>query len=159
MMPNNQSRRTPRKPSWTTPVLFVLGFGASLLSACGNGDTCSQCGPTNGGTGGNAGSSSGGNGGTVGGGGGTGGSNVSQAVQDYCECMLDSCHDDYHRIWGEDHIAAEEQCHAEASLVPEHGSPTDSGNFIECRLAACQRATQDATACTAALGDGACSAN
>ncbi|MCA9644304.1 MAG: hypothetical protein KC492_26600 [Myxococcales bacterium] len=134
-------------------------FGAASLTACGNGDTCSQCNGGSGG-GGNGGSANGGSGNSNGGGAGssTGGGNASANVIAYCECMLSDCHDEYHATWGEDHIAAEEQCHAEAGMVPEQGSPTEVGDFIECRLAACQRAQQDPTACAAAMGGGVCAA-
>ncbi len=145
----------PQRPTLITSLLCLAwALSLSLLTACSSGDTCSQCGPSSGGSsnGGsaNAGASSGGAAGS----GGT--SSVSETVRSYCECMLNDCHDDYHRVWGEDHIVAEEQCHAESSLVPENGSATDSGDFIECRLAACRRGTQDPSACAAALGGGAC---
>ncbi|MGE0324138.1 MAG: hypothetical protein AB7K71_40130 [Polyangiaceae bacterium] len=128
----------------------------SVLTACGSGDTCSQCDGGSGGmgNGGSAGDASGGSAGAS-----TGGSGDASAnVVAYCDCMLNSCHDEYHATWGEDHIVAEAQCHAEAGMVPENGSATESGDFIECRLAACQRAGQDANACAAALGGDVCAA-
>lgn len=97
----------------------------SVLTACGSGDTCSQCDGGSGGmgNGGSAGDASGGSAGAS-----TGGSGDASAnVVAYCDCMLNSCHDEYHATWGEDHIVAEAQCHAEAGMVPENGSRRSLG--------------------------------
>lgn len=144
----------------STLLYLVWGLGTSLLAACSSGDTCSNCGPSSGGSGQSGGSSAGGSahGGVGGSGasGGSGGTGFSENVVSYCDCMLNDCHDDYHRVWGEDHISAEESCRAEAASYAENGAPTDSGDFIECRLAACGRGAEDPSACAAALGSGAC---
>ncbi|MCA9628925.1 MAG: hypothetical protein KC766_14700 [Myxococcales bacterium] len=134
-----------------------MGLGTLPFAACSSGDTCSRCGPGAGGSGPGGSHGNGGSGGGSAGGGGMG-SDVSETVRSYCECMLNDCHDDYHRVWGEDHVVAEAECQAEASGIPEHGAPTDSGDFIECRVAACGRAIEDPSACAAALGSGACAA-
>ncbi|MBX7078765.1 MAG: hypothetical protein K1X88_06210 [Nannocystaceae bacterium] len=74
----------------------------------------------------------------------------------YCSCMLANCHEPYHTKFGEDEMAAEAACLAEAGAVPSNGAPTEMGNFIECRQHFCDAAMADPTVCTNALGDAVC---
>jgi hypothetical protein len=80
----------------------------------------------------------------------------TSSIFDYCNCMLFNCHDPSHAKWGQ----ADEQliagCRAEAINVPQHGAPTLSGNFLECRMAFCQQARDNPDACVAAFGDTTC---
>ena len=54
-------------------------------------------------------------------------------VADYCACMLENCHDQYHATWGEDHVASEAMCIAAAEALPSVGMPATDGNSLECR--------------------------
>lgn len=74
----------------------------------------------------------------------------------YCSCVLANCHEPYHAKWGEDELAAETACLAEANALPSNGGPTEMGNFIECRQHFCDMAMADSTVCTNALGDAVC---
>jgi hypothetical protein len=74
----------------------------------------------------------------------------------YCSCVLANCHEPYHTKWGEDEMAAEAACLAEAGALPSNGGPTEMGNFIECRQHFCDAAAADPTVCTNALGDAVC---
>jgi hypothetical protein len=77
-------------------------------------------------------------------------------VEDYCLCMLDSCHDLYHGTWGEDHEQSEAMCTAAAEAVPSVGAPATSGDSIECRLHFCAMGHDVAGACEAAMGADPC---
>ncbi|MFO0635036.1 MAG: hypothetical protein U0168_19505 [Nannocystaceae bacterium] len=74
----------------------------------------------------------------------------------YCSCVFANCHEPYHAKWGEDEMAAEAACLAEAGALPSNGGPTEMGNFIECRQHFCDAAAADPTVCTNALGDAVC---
>lgn len=77
-------------------------------------------------------------------------------VADYCACMLENCHDQYHGTWGEDHRASEAMCKAAAAAVPSVGMPAMSGDSIECRLYFCALGHDDPTACDSAMGAAPC---
>lgn len=77
-------------------------------------------------------------------------------AEQYCLCMLDSCHDQYHGTWGEDHEQSEVMCMAAAEAVPSVGMPATSGDSIECRLYFCAMGHDVAGACEAALGADPC---
>ena len=80
------------------------------------------------------------------------------SAAEYCECMLEHCHDLYHATWGEDHIESEAMCTASAESAPVAGEPAMSGDSIECRMHFCQFAADhaDESACDNALGGGVC---
>ncbi len=80
---------------------------------------------------------------------------VSPAT-DYCNCMLENCHDQYHELWGEDHQGGEAMCEAAAEAVPSGGKPAMSGDSLECRLHFCALAPADPAACASALGAAPC---
>ncbi len=97
----------------------------------------------------------------------TGGSSSSEGgqstgndalLEEYCACMLFSCHDHYHELWGDDEMVAREACLNDASMVPSVGSPQSSGDSLECRLAFCTMSggEDDAAVCPAALGESPC---
>ena len=77
-------------------------------------------------------------------------------IADYCACMLENCHDQYHGTWGEDHEAAEAMCTAAAEALPSVGMPATDGNSIECRYHHCQLGHDDPGACESAIGGGTC---
>lgn len=79
-------------------------------------------------------------------------------IFDYCNCVLSSCHDEFHLKWGEDDAEAIAQCRTEALALP--GAASDGGprDTIDCRLSACNRSGTDRTACESALGAGQCAA-
>jgi len=77
-------------------------------------------------------------------------------VTDYCNCMLENCHDQYHTLWGEDHQASEAMCKAAAAAVPSVGVPAMSGDSLECRLHFCTIGRDDPAACASALGAAPC---
>lgn len=77
-------------------------------------------------------------------------------VADYCACMVENCHDQYHGTWGEDHEAAEAACTAAAESLPSVGMPATGGNSLECRYHYCQLGHDDPGACDSAIGGGAC---
>ncbi len=89
----------------------------------------------------------------------TGGSTVAQTtgavepppLAEHCACMLENCHDQYHAMWGEDHVQAEMMCLADAGAQPTVGMPAMSGNSIECRYDACMKKD-----CEGATGGGVC---
>ncbi len=74
----------------------------------------------------------------------------------YCACMLENCHDQYHATWGEEHPDSETMCLAAAEAVPSVGMPAMSGNSIECRLHFCELGHDDPAACDTALGTAPC---
>jgi hypothetical protein len=65
--------------------------------------------------------------------------------------MLDICHDQYHAMWGEDHVQSEMMCLADAGSWPTVGVPAMSGDSLECRYDACTKKD-----CEGATGSGAC---
>ncbi len=77
-------------------------------------------------------------------------------VTDYCNCMLENCHDQYHERWGEDHQGGEAMCKAAAEAVPSIGVPAMSGDSLECRLHFCTLGHDDPAACASALGAAPC---
>jgi hypothetical protein len=77
-------------------------------------------------------------------------------VASYCACMLSSCHDLYHELWGEDEIAAQQACTDEAAVLPEAGMDVQAGNFLECRAHFCGLASEDEAQCHAAAGHVTC---
>ncbi len=86
----------------------------------------------------------------------TTGGGAPAPIDEYCACMLENCHDQYHGTWGEDHRAAEAMCAAYAESVPSVGMPAMSGDSLECRLHFCEIGHDDPTACDSALGDAPC---
>lgn len=76
--------------------------------------------------------------------------------QDYCDCMLAYCHDEYHDTWGE-HPESEPLCLADAESWPVAGMSVEEGDFLECRIHQCltAMATGDPLACGIALNGGA----
>ena len=78
------------------------------------------------------------------------------AIDVYCACMLENCHDEYHATWGEDHEASEAMCAAAAAAVPSVGVPATMGNSLECRQHYCELGEPVPGACASALGGGAC---
>lgn len=80
----------------------------------------------------------------------------SGAAATYCSCVLANCHEPYHAKWGEDEIAAQQACLAEAAALPVNGAPTEMGNFIECRQHFCDLAASDDSVCANALGEAVC---
>lgn len=77
-------------------------------------------------------------------------------VDEYCACMLESCHDLYHATWGEEHRASEAMCAAYAESVPSVGMPAMSGDSLECRLHFCSLGHDDPSACDSAMGAAPC---
>lgn len=75
---------------------------------------------------------------------------------DYCNCMLENCHDQYHELWGEDHQGSEAMCKAAAEAAPSIGMPAMSGDSLECRLHFCTLGHDDPAACASALGAAPC---
>ena len=78
------------------------------------------------------------------------------AIDVYCACMLENCHDEYHATWGEDHEASEAMCAAAAAAAPSVGVPATTGNSLECRLHYCELGEAVPGACASAMGGGAC---
>lgn len=78
------------------------------------------------------------------------------AIDVYCACMLENCHDEYHATWGEDHEASEAMCAAAAAAVPSVGAPATTGNSLECRQHYCDLGEAVPGACASAIGGGAC---
>ncbi len=131
-------------------VALVSLACAVTLVACGSSDNCHEdgCESGTGGVGGGTGGAAGaGTGGAAGGGGQT-------LAEQYCGCMLLSCHDQYHQKFGpeSDEVAAREACLAEAGALPVNGSDVDSGNFIECRLHFCTAGKTDPSVCDNTIG-------
>lgn len=84
------------------------------------------------------------------------GSAPDPAVVEYCNCMLVTCHDLYHEIWGADEAEARAAClHAGAEL-PRAGEPVTQGDFLECRLHFCEAAGEAPEACDEAGGREVC---
>ena len=81
---------------------------------------------------------------------------VDAPVTDYCNCMLENCHDQYHELWGEDHQGGEAMCKAAAEAVPSIGMPAMSGDSLECRLHFCTIGHDEPAACASALGAAPC---
>jgi hypothetical protein len=76
----------------------------------------------------------------------------------YCNCMLTSCHDQYHSHFGPDtdEPAARAACLAEAAALPSAGMPATSGNSIECRMYFCEVGRTDETMCGGSIGEAPC---
>jgi hypothetical protein len=74
----------------------------------------------------------------------------------YCNCALRNCHDAAHSKWGVTDAELLEGCRAESAKIPMHGSPTTVGNFLECRVSACEQGAADPNACFPALGTPPC---
>lgn len=87
-----------------------------------------------------------------------GGSSGGQGVTPdaYCDCLLVNCHEPYHDMWGESDVDAAMNCREAAAEVPQNGAPTMEGDFLECRIAHCELAADDAMQCDAALGAAPC---
>ena len=79
---------------------------------------------------------------------------LTQAARDYCECMLFTCHDPWHLKHGVDDAVAMADCVAEASAIPQIGTPQTSGNSVECRQNFCDLAKTEPNNCADALGPG-----
>jgi len=81
---------------------------------------------------------------------------------DYCNCMLNRCHDVYHSTWGEDHLQSESACLGVAEALPQAGEEATEGNFLECRQHYCSAAEvidgsgDDADNCPQAMGEHTC---
>jgi len=80
---------------------------------------------------------------------------------DYCNCMLQRCHDAYHATWGEDHLDSETACVEAAGAVPLAGEEVTSGNYLECRQSFCSAAEvsddgDDPDNCPQAMGEHTC---
>jgi hypothetical protein len=89
----------------------------------------------------------------------SGGDTGSAALaEEWCGCMITACHDAYHRAFGDVHPESEENCLAAGGAVPVNGSPTQSGDFIECRIHFCEEASAsgDESVCESAIGGGLC---
>lgn len=76
---------------------------------------------------------------------------ITPAAEDYCECMLITCHDPFHETYGADDAEAIAACQAEASSWPVAGSEQMTGDSIECRQFHCENATGSSN-CENALG-------
>lgn len=130
---------------------------ATLMVACHSEQACldHECTGTGGSGGHGAHAGSAGSAGSAGTAGSAG--SASLATQ-YCDCMLTSCHDEYHQKYGPetDEVAARNACLADAASVPSAGSSVTAGNFIECRIHHCQEGASDPSACTSSVGQGEC---
>lgn len=73
-----------------------------------------------------------------------------------CNCLLINCHDPFHAQYGVADDVAIAACVMDADGLPHAEMPVTSGNFIECRAAACEAAVMDDTRCAAALGGPPC---
>jgi len=78
------------------------------------------------------------------------------AAQEYCNCLLVNCHDDFHERYGEGDVVALPACYEAAAAIPMVGMEAMSGDSLECRMHFCNEAAGDASACAAALGDEVC---
>lgn len=91
----------------------------------------------------------------VGGAGGAGGGGaMTTPAENYCTCMLFSCHDWYHMAFGPetDEPAALATCLAEAEKLPLAGMDVAEGNFIECRIHYCVEGQDDESVCPNTIG-------
>jgi hypothetical protein len=88
------------------------------------------------------------------GGGGVGGESAADPVLDYCNCMLLTCHDEYHQAFGPetDEPQARVNCLADSAMLPQAGMDVDTGNFVECRLHHCEVGKTDVSACPNTIG-------
>lgn len=90
----------------------------------------------------------------------TGGGGAAEAgeftAENYCTCMLVSCHDKFHSKWGEADGDAAAACIANANAVPKRGMETETGNFLECRMHFCGIGDENDTACEKAAGEATC---
>ena len=76
---------------------------------------------------------------------------ITPAAEEYCECLLITCHDPFHDKYGADDAEAIAACQREAAGFPVAGTEQMSGDSIECRQYHCDNATGDST-CENALG-------
>lgn len=81
---------------------------------------------------------------------------VSPEAQALCGCLLIDCHDPFHLRYGEADEDAIRACEDEVDALPHSGSPSTSGNSLECRATACEGAARDQDLCAAALGAAPC---
>jgi hypothetical protein len=90
---------------------------------------------------------------------GAGAAGGASLAQQYCDCMLLSCHDAYHASFGpdSDEPAARANCLAEAEALPAAGMPIEEGNFVECRIHFCEAGQSDESVCPSAVGAAPCS--
>ena len=88
---------------------------------------------------------------------GGGGATVTLA-EEYCNCMMTACHDEYHSSFGpkSDEVAARAACLAEADSLAVAGASVTAGDFVECRIHHCELGKSDTTACAGSIGEGAC---
>lgn len=82
---------------------------------------------------------------------------VDPLVRRYCDCMLVTCHDLYHELYGAEEEVARANCFAVAAAQPRAGALVREGRFLECRLWACGEAERDPAFCHPAGGGGVCS--
>ena len=75
----------------------------------------------------------------------------------YCDCMLLSCHDLYHLLWGEDEGVARSRCFGVAGAL-ERAAEATEGDSLDCRLHWCRAAfdLDDLTLCDRAGGLSVC---
>jgi hypothetical protein len=121
----------------------------AITPACGSDSSCADC----------SAAGAGGGGGVAGSGGSGGGVDAGTSLaQQYCNCMLTSCHDAYHDTFGPetDEVAARENCLTEAAALPSAGQTVSSGNFVECRLHFCQLGASNVSVCPDSVGQGTC---
>jgi len=81
---------------------------------------------------------------------------VPPSADDYCACMLQHCHDDYHDNWGEDHMIAEMMCLDFFNGFASAGMSTKEGANQECIAAHCEAAMMGEPTCDSAIGMGVC---
>jgi hypothetical protein len=79
-------------------------------------------------------------------------------AESYCNCMLTSCHDQYHAHFGpdSDEPAARAACLSEAAALPSVGSDVATGNSIECRMHFCVAGRTDEAMCPPSIGGPPC---
>lgn len=75
----------------------------------------------------------------------------------YCDCMLLTCHDLYHLLWGEDEGVARRRCFEVAAALPRAPAATEGPN-LHCRLHWCDEAFEldDLALCDRAGGLSIC---
>jgi hypothetical protein len=78
------------------------------------------------------------------------------SIYGYCNCLIVNCHDPAHAKWGESDAAVLAGCRAEAIGLPSVGTPTQTGNSLECRAGFCELGKLQPDACSAAMGETVC---
>ena len=78
------------------------------------------------------------------------------AARSLCNCLLITCHDDFHAEYGPTDEVAIPACEMDATSLASAGMAVTTGDFIECRAAFCEMAATDETMCAAALGGAPC---